>query len=174
MLSAWDIDNTRHLNILLSKIFVSKSIRAFFNVEKLPEENITTVTSGDESHIIIEPIDGSYLLDMTFALEVWWILIGVEIKDVGCIISICSGKKMTTVTESDFRAALNLNVFKQMKLLGQNIHKLNLILDGNDHMESTWMESYSQSIFWDCLGDLQCLGDVVPNLNGSIFGAGND
>jgi hypothetical protein len=54
---------------------------------------------------------------MTFALEIWRILIGVKVENVSGIGSISSSKKMTTVTESDFSAAFNLDIFEKMKLL---------------------------------------------------------
>jgi hypothetical protein len=41
-------------------------------------------------------------------------------------------------------------------------------------MESTWMESNSQSIFWDSLRNFKSLGDVVPDLNCSVFGASDN
>jgi len=54
---------------------------------------------------------------------------------------------MTTITKFNFHTSFDLNVFEEMKLFGENIHQLDLILDSNNDMETTWMESYCQSFF---------------------------
>jgi hypothetical protein len=152
VLSSRNVDYTCHCDVLLSKIFLSKSI-SFLDVEKLPEENITSVTSGYETHIVIEPINSSDFLNMTFALEIRRVFIRIKVEYISAISSVSSSEKMTTITESDFRASLNLDILEEMKLFGKNIHQLNLILDSNNNMETTWMEGYSQSILRYCLRD---------------------
>ena len=128
----------------------------------------------DKAHIIIEPVDGSHLLDVSFALEVWRVLVCVEIEDVSSIASVRCGKEMSSVTELDLCASFDLNVFKWLNTLGQNVVEGDLILNSHNHMESTWVECNCEGIFWHSLRDLKGFGNVVPNFNCSVPRACDD
>ena len=81
---------------------------------------------------------------------------------------------MSTVAEFDLSASFDLDIFELLKTLRQHVEQGDLVLNCHNDMESTRVESYCKSIFRHGLGDLQGLCDVVPDLDGSVFGACDD
>jgi hypothetical protein len=148
ILTAWNVYNTGHGNILLGEILLCISVGSLLDVEEVPEEDITTLASGDESHVILEPVDGSNFLDVTLALEVWWALIGVEVEHMGGTSSISGSKQVTSIGELDLTALLHLDVLEQVQTLGEDVHQEDLVLDGHDDVESTWVEGHSEGLLW--------------------------
>ena len=51
------------------------------------------------------------------------------------------------MTELDFSACFNWDTLELLKLLGQDVHKDDLILDRDYDMETTWMESNCEALF---------------------------
>ena len=56
----------------------------------------------------------------------------------------------------------------------QNIIHDNSILDSNNYMQTTWMESNCQTILLLLATYLESLCCVIPNLNSTIFGTSDN
>ena len=80
---------------------------------------------------------------MTLIFLVWWTFPSVKVVDMNSIAEISSSEHMTSITELNFPTALDLNVLGNSQLFGKNIVDNDLFLNCDDHMEPTWMESYS-------------------------------
>jgi hypothetical protein len=105
---------------------------------------------------------------------VWWAFSSVEVVDMHSVTKIGSSKQVPSMTELNFSATLDLNVFGWSQSFRKNVVNLDFFLNGNNHMESTWMESYGESLLVQRCGVLKRFVDIVPNLDSLIFGAGND
>jgi hypothetical protein len=144
-ISSWNIANTCHLSSLVDKLFVSNLVGASsisWLIDHIPEVGVTTHTGRDETHVVLPPVNGSNFLSMALILVVWWALSSVEVINMNSIAKIGSSKQMSSITELNFSATFDLNVLSWSQCLGKNVVDNDLLLDGNDHMESTWMESY--------------------------------
>jgi hypothetical protein len=60
---------------------------------------------------------------MALALEVWWALIGIEVEHMCCTSSVSCGEKMSSITELDLSALLDLNILEEMKRLRKDVHQ---------------------------------------------------
>ena len=79
---------------------------------------------------------------MSSELEVCWVFTSVEVIDICRISAISGSEKMSTVTELDFLALFDLDALGHLQLLGKDVENHDLILDGHDDMESTWVEGH--------------------------------
>jgi 3-dehydroquinate dehydratase len=102
---------------------------------------------------------------MTLALEVWWALIGIKVEHMSSASSISCCEEMSSITELNFSALLDLNVLEEMERLRKDVHQQDLVLNSNHNVETTWMESHSQCLLGQELRDLKCLVNIVPDLN---------
>ena len=79
---------------------------------------------------------------MSSELEVCWVFTSVEVIDICRISAISGSEKMSAVTELDFLALFDLDTFGHLQLLGKYLKNHDLILDGHDDIESTWVEGH--------------------------------
>jgi hypothetical protein len=68
-----------------------------FKVPQVIEVQISIISARTESHIILEPINTSYLVDHTLASEVRWHFTSVKVIDVDQIILHSHGKVLATM-----------------------------------------------------------------------------
>ena len=108
--SSRNVDYTSHYNILLVEILLNNSLRTFFCINKIPEVNSSTLTAWYKTHIMMNPVNWSYFLNMSFALEIWWILSCIKVVDESWIISMSCCKQMATMTESNLPTCFDRNI----------------------------------------------------------------
>ena len=81
---------------------------------------------------------------------------------------------MSTVRELDLVAALNHQRSVVLNRFAQYVAQVDLVAEGHDQMETTWVESHSQALFWEALSDLVSLRRVVPNAHRFVAGASSN
>jgi hypothetical protein len=134
------------LYVLQDELFVTNFVRASsisLLIDHVPEIGISSSTCRDETHIIFPPVNGSDFLSVTHIFLMLRAFSGVEVINMNGIVKICSSEHVSSITELNFSATFDLDTFGGSQLLRKNIVDNKLIWNTNDHMETTWMESYS-------------------------------
>ena len=61
-----------------------------------------------ESCVVVEPIDASDLINVTFALVVLGAVLRVKVVNPDCVVAHCTGKQVASIREFYFSAGLDL------------------------------------------------------------------
>ena len=105
---------------------------------------------------------------MSLAQEIGWGFSRVEVVNLNGLL-LGNGEHLSSVTELDFSTVLDLERLEGMELLGEHVEEHDLVSDGNDDVEATWVECNGKCVFVEGMGDFESLLVIVPKLEGSII-----
>jgi hypothetical protein len=159
----------------LVKVFVLVALVGFFLLLEVIEVNIAVERTTREAHVVFEPINAAHLLLMAFTLEVGGVFSGVEVVnvDVGGAHSRC--EHVSAIAELDLTAILGDDGLIFLNAVRQDIHELDLVVEGHHDVEAARVESNSAGFFAGlaAVADLEAFLGVVPNVDVALR-AGHD
>ena len=155
---------------------VVASAALFFHLDELVLVGVSVDSATREAHVVLVPVDASYLVDVPLALHVLRTLSSVEVEHVDRAQTHCTGEEVTTVTELDLPAKFELERVVGLDRGRQHIHELDVVANGNHDMEAARMESYSLGLVsaWDSVRDLQLPLCIVPHIDEPLAAGDNE
>ena len=110
------------------------------------EGHLALNTTVGEARVVLKPVDAGDFAVMAFTLLVSWALDRVEVVHVG-VGAHSGGEHVTTIAEADLSAALHRDAVVLRDGARQHVHHEELVTDGGQDVEATWVEGDSRSVF---------------------------
>ena len=155
VLSVGNVDHRGDFDVLLQCEVHISDPGIVLGVNKIPLIHLSTERTGDETHVVIEPVDSSDSLSVALAEEVLRRIVGnVEWEHLGGAVALTSGKQVASMVELELSASLDLKLSELLQSLGKDVHADDLVIQGNDDMEATRMEGNGEALLLEGVEDL--------------------
>jgi len=174
---AWDVAEASEMSVLLVEVmFTVTGSSLFSKLLEVVEEGVSIHAATSEAIIIFKPVDGADLADMARALHVLWAFSRVEVEDVDCALTNGTCEEMTSITELDLLAGLQLEGWWVLSDgLRQDVEELDVVADRNHEVEATGMQSDGFELVtgWAHVLDVELAVCVIPNVDETLGASGD-
>ena len=147
----------------------------FFGIEG-PHVDCGVKSWWDKSCVICEPSNWSNRTSMGLKGHTRRVLGCVEIVHIDEV-DRHAGKEMTAVWEDDLVTWFDWQILVLLNRVSKYIHHSHSVVEANDNLESSWMESHTHGIFLELLINLQFethAWAIWPNFDSFVWGASHN